>query len=251
MEIKTSDIFKYCPYDIGELIISGQILKFSSPDSFNDPFDCDINLLEFNFSECSQEIKNELELIKKDISKQRDRDMSKEVDKIPLDKIEDIYRRSQLDKINRSSICCFSKNYKNTTMWSHYADNHKGVCLIFDISHENPLIDHRADRLTQGPVDYDNYTPANYLKSKLEGIMKLYLTKSSDWRYEEEFRITIIEESGLFKFHQDFLRGVIFGLRVTDKEIEQFKLICKSHRFNNLVFGRFKKNKLDLKLEDI
>ena len=54
-------IYKYCSYDVGELIVSGQVLKFSNPSSFNDPFDCDINLLEFNFDDCSQEILDDLE----------------------------------------------------------------------------------------------------------------------------------------------------------------------------------------------
>lgn len=27
---------------------------------------------------------------------------------------------------------CFSRSYKNSAMWGHYADKHKGVCLIFN-----------------------------------------------------------------------------------------------------------------------
>ena len=27
---------------------------------------------------------------------------------------------------------CFMKNYHNSSVWGHYADNHKGVCLIFE-----------------------------------------------------------------------------------------------------------------------
>ena len=29
-------------------------------------------------------------------------------------------------------ICCFSFNPKSILMWSHYTNNHKGVCLKFD-----------------------------------------------------------------------------------------------------------------------
>ena len=29
---------------------------------------------------------------------------------------------------------CFSKSFHNSSMWSHYGDGHKGVCLIFDTS---------------------------------------------------------------------------------------------------------------------
>ena len=27
---------------------------------------------------------------------------------------------------------CFAKDYSNSSMWGHYADNHKGVCLVFE-----------------------------------------------------------------------------------------------------------------------
>ncbi len=31
------------------------------------------------------------------------------------------------------SIACFNKNQNNTLMWSHYSENHTGVCLIFSL----------------------------------------------------------------------------------------------------------------------
>ncbi len=249
MEIKDNYIFKYCTYDIGELIVSSQLLKFSNPKSFNDPFDCDINLLEFDFSDRSDEVEEDMKNLKKYSSKMWGQDMSQEIDKIPQDEIENFYKGSQLNKINNSSICCFSKNYKNTTMWSHYADNHKGICLIFDLLKANPFVD--LNLVTQGPVDYKNYTSINYLKSKINGIIKLFLTKSEFWQYEEEYRFIIDKDYGLFKFHHVFFKGVIFGLRVTDFEIERFKMICQRNNFNNTSFARYKKSKLDLILEDL
>ncbi|MCP4551602.1 MAG: DUF2971 domain-containing protein [Bacteroidetes bacterium] len=251
MNIHDTYIFKYCSYDIAEVIVSGQLLKFSRPDSFNDPFDCDIELLQFDFSEANQEIIDDLNKIKKNISEQWGRDMSTEIDKISRSKIEDTYKRSQLDKIRRSSICCFSKDSTNTTMWSHYADNHRGACLIFDLENKKPFIDYPSHRFTQGPVDYDNYTSINYLKSEVEGIVKVFLTKSPDWKYEKEYRFIIFEEHGLFKFSKEFLRGIIFGLRVSDEEILRFKNICQRQGYKDIEFGRFKKEELKLKLEDI
>src|SRR5438552_5198124 len=34
----------------------------------------------------------------------------------------------------RFGVLCFSKNWKNPLLWSHYAEKHKGLCLGFDIS---------------------------------------------------------------------------------------------------------------------
>lgn len=242
-------IYKYCSYDHGELIVSGQVLKFSNPSSFNDPFDCDINLLEFNFDDCSQEILDDLEKIKRDISKTCETDMSKAIDCIPKAKLEEIYKNSQLNKIQKSSICCFSTIFNGTTMWSHYSDNHKGICLIFEPSVKDPFKDFNSDRFTEGTVDYDNYTPVNYLKSKFEGIKKLFLTKSNDWKHENEFRYIIFEDYGFFSFKKEFLKGVIFGLRVKEEDIYRFINICDKKGYADLEFGRFTKEKLLLVLE--
>lgn len=32
----------------------------------------------------------------------------------------------------KAYMVCFSKVFDNSAMWGHYADNHKGICLIFD-----------------------------------------------------------------------------------------------------------------------
>ena len=249
MSLKGTEIFKYCSYDVGELIVSGQILKFSNPSAFNDPFDCDINLLEFDFSECSQEVKTEMENIKQNLSKKWGIDLHKAIDSIPKDKIEEIYKKSQMVKINKSSICCFSTNCQSKTMWSHYADNHKGLCLIFDQTNDNPFLDYSLERFTHGHVNYDNSTTINYLKSKREGIIKLFLTKSTDWKYEGEFRYIVFEDYGFFRFREEFLKGVIFGLKVDENDIYRFIKICKKKGLNDLIFGRFTKNKLDMDFE--
>ena len=31
-------------------------------------------------------------------------------------------------------ILCFSRNWRSPMMWGHYASNHKGLCLGFDVN---------------------------------------------------------------------------------------------------------------------
>lgn len=250
MDIKENYIFKYTSFDTGKLIIDSQTLKFNNPDFFNDPFDCDIDLLDFNFAERSPEIDNDLKKVKESIINESE-NLASEFERIPQKEFERIYKNGQINKINRSSICCFSKNYSKTTMWTHYAKNHEGVCLVFDLSHLDPFIDYEASRFTQGPVDYDNYYPVNYMKSKIEGIRKLFLTKSNDWKYEEEYRYILFDSLDFIKFHKDFLKGVIFGLRVTNEQINDYKRFCLENGLNHLSFAKFKKDSLNLKLQNI
>ncbi len=246
-----NDIFKYTSLEIAESIVCGQLLKFNNPAFFNDPFDCDINLLEFNFNEKSPEIDNDLEIVKTILQREFGEETQSLMRKISDEQINEFYKRSQLEKISRSSICCFSKTFKNTTMWAHYGDNHRGICLNFDLSVDEPFIDFPSERFGKGPVDYGNYSPINYMKSKQTAIEKLFLTKSEDWQYEEEFRFYILEDHGLYRFNKDFLKGIVFGIRVSNDEIERFKKICKQQNFSNIYFKKLIKDKLKIRIEHI
>lgn len=250
MDIKENYIFKYTSFETGKKIINSQSLKFNNPDFFNDPFDCDIDLLEFDFSERSPEIDEDLRKVKQSIIDEA-KDLSNRFDDIPQSEFERIYKNNQINKIKRSSICCFSKNHSKTTMWTHYAEDHKGVCLVFDLSHPVPFIDYEANRFTQGPVDYENYYPINYMKSKTEGIKRLFLTKSNDWNYEEEYRYILFDRKDFIKFYKNFLKGVIFGLKVTDNQINDFKKLCLENGLVNLSFSKFKKDRLKLELQNV
>lgn len=66
-------------------------------------------------------------------------------------------------------------------MWSHYADNHRGICLEFDTA--NPLFSEAL-----GVVYCSEYP--RWLPHEMERIaFEMLLTKAEDWKYEREFRI--------------------------------------------------------------
>lgn len=124
-------------------------------------------------------------------------------------------------------VGCFSELddevvLKKIQMWSHYADNHKGFCVEYDIS---PLIgesttkmndydfyDSRDEYLAERvsavikgglfPVIYSsqrvNFPVTKLYKSKIqdltnfnEAIYKSFIIKSTNWSYEKEWRIII------------------------------------------------------------
>ena len=121
MKLRDFEILKYASYKNAEKIVRGQSLKFSNPESFNDPFDCNIDLLQFNYEEVSTDVLSDICELKKLIPQN-----------IPSELLLEAYKHSQLEKIRRSSICCFSMRYDVSTMWAHYADDHNGVSLVFD-----------------------------------------------------------------------------------------------------------------------
>lgn len=109
-------------------------------------------------------------------------------------------------------ITCFS-NFSddqelgiNTTMWSHYADNHKGFCIKYSLKLNE--LKHK-DLILCGlyPVIYTAKTPtisprelmkSNFLNDKLQlnksiqkTVLKSFITKSRFWNYEKEWRLII------------------------------------------------------------
>jgi|GEM_PF-1182278 len=248
--MENREIFKYCPYKNGLEILSSQSLKFTNPMEFNDPFEFDINLLKFDFNDLEPDIKKDYESIKNNYVQQYGQGIETFIESIPKHKLEESYKKSQLDKISRSSVCCFSKEKKNIVLWAHYADQHNGVCLIFDVLSTEPFHNHANYVISQGPVIYEsygNYQPSNYLKDKLVGISKLLFTKSKDWEYENEYRYQMLDNGGFIRFNNAFLKGIIFGLRVSD--IDKTNFISAAEQMGYLELNYFHVEKKQLKLE--
>ena len=97
-------------------------------------------------------------------------------------------------------VASFTEKNDNLTMWSHYADNHKGVCLEFSIRRLDKKI------FNEGifPVRYENELPNaldflfNSLKSGKApsyGVLSLFcaMHKLDSWSYEEEWRSISME----------------------------------------------------------
>ncbi|NOQ28097.1 MAG: DUF2971 domain-containing protein [Bacteroidales bacterium] len=240
-KLAESYIYKYTSYDIGELIICSQLLKFNSSQFFNDPFDSDIDLLYFDFNQIGEDVEADLQKLR----------TRADIDNIPIDILTKAYKNTQKRKVNASSICCFSKSFKNTVMWAHYSDNHNGVCFIFDRDCKEPFSNFKLDRFSYGEVDYNNYSAINYLTSKFEGMKKIYFTKSADWAYEEEYRYVLKEKRGYIKFNKEYLKGIIFGLNVKEENILRIKSVCEKNKYSNLLFGQFKKKNLKMELFEI
>ena len=246
MNKKNTLIFKYCNFDSAEKIVTTRAIKFSNPGSFNDPFDCDLDLLEFKFDGACEEVKAEVETMKSKLISEHGDSIKEAMESLHPELLEELYKKSAMDKIERSRVCCFSKKMDNTIMWSHYADKHNGICLIFDLECEDPFTKYPPNKITQGYVSYDSYKPYNYLQSKVDGIRNLFLTKSGDWEYEDEYRYIILDGHEMQEFKPEFLNGIIFGVTVRNEQIVSFKKLCSENNLSHLKFYKCEKRKLDI-----
>lgn len=106
--------------------------------------------------------------------------------------------------IENIGIISLTETPRNLLMWSHYADQHKGIC----IGYKSNLLDHMADRshpslpvafkpqkINYDNCRYDRYTDIfngmDMIELRKNIVMKSLLTKGDDWIYEKEHRCII------------------------------------------------------------
>jgi hypothetical protein len=127
--------------------------------------------------------------------------------------------------LERWRVFCLTPHPDMSLMWSHYADKHRGVCLEFDARH--------AVIGNAWQVQYSDALPMlDILALTGESAFRILVTKSPDWRYENEYRILArdgeaYEVAPLPITHNDFLSlpagaltAVIAGCRANFDEIK-------------------------------
>ena len=250
-------------------IVNGRIFM-SSPLNMNDPFDS-CSLLENNkptvyvhdkeiYKERFKEIldKNTFNKIFKDdnwFEKLTESVASKYVSLEEIDEakekalktlmqgIEDI--NSEINEtINRTyRFGCFTQSKTNLPMWNHYANGHKGVCLEYDTTEINNIININV----LFPVKYVDKLPdgISLMKAQDELRMEYFLMhKLRDWSYENECR-SIYNIGFWYKdpsevSYEILKKGasiyfalpskVYLGAKISDFDEEQIRKWCSEHR---------------------
>ena len=175
-------LYKY--YEIKKFLpklLSGETLKFSCPFDFNDPFES---------RSCYQ-------LDSSDEGRRFIREMVNRRYTNPSLKISEARRiekrfRTPLalednelanEVIRRVGVCCFSEAKDSILMWSHYGNEHKGICIGFDTS--------KSLFQLAWKVKYREEFPIVRRPTDGEDVLleKTLLTKAACWSYEKEWRI--------------------------------------------------------------
>lgn len=160
------NIYKYFSLERGTNFLNLPLMRISTSNSLNDPF--------------------ESEYARSD-----------------LKAIEEIYRKkyenhwqAYLKKFQDYGIISLTTNNNNNLlMWSHYADEHKGIVIGFDINENNPSdffytpttcrfekVKYSQSRQFEGIINENN----------LDEVKLHYsILKSNEWNYESEYRFIL------------------------------------------------------------
>ncbi|WP_321468238.1 DUF2971 domain-containing protein [Halarcobacter sp.] len=217
-------------------IFEDKTLRFSSPIEFNDPFEFKYSIKNLNPSESSElnEIVNCLNT-------------------------NDKLHYATLDYSLKSiGTLCLSGEKDNILMWSHYSDNHRGIVLELDAEHDffkNKLNNYELKILPYG-LKKVNYVEDRLIFEDLSAFMdeKFYLTKNIIWKYEDEYRMTIlldeVDDSNKYniKFPTNLIKAVYLGINIDNKDIEYIKEIKNNEEWKHIKVYQFKPDNKEYKL---
>ena len=101
------------------------------------------------------------------------------------------YKREMAEKFG---ILCFSRNWRNPVLWSHYADRHTGMCLGFEVR-DTLLMDIIYTETRPVLTDGNTLKPGDLSPQVAERLLS---TRFRDWSYEDEVRVFLrLEERDL------------------------------------------------------
>lgn len=120
---------------------------------------------------------------------------------------------SELRRHYERGICCFSTTYSSPLLWSHYGDQHRGICIGYGLNRrpkpEMHGVVYGGSRSVRTSVLIDALVKEEpNAKKKLD--QDVLLRKARGWNYEKEYRLLGVQGD------QDsplLLKEVTFGLR--------------------------------------
>lgn len=233
-EYKIHHFYKYRPINESTIkLLTNHELYFASPLSFNDPFDCKVDFI--YEPKCKADW---IKWIKGNNWSIEKKEKAMAYLNYDTDKFSNTIK-SSIDKrklVESFGITCFTTLNDNILMWSHYADQHYGICLGFKTKiQENSIGIEFEEPLNYYPafkVDYDSGFPftINLLADEQNEYVKFFISKHNDWKYEKEYRFILDENNYLkrnFKFKKSTLDEVIFGIRVSESNKNLIKNIIR------------------------
>lgn len=180
LEDAPNKLYKYCGTDDYVLAsLSNNTIWFSQITNLNDPFEFDVFVDTKACAEFNAKIGGGLSVVNQ-----------MRLEHIIKENLADLKNIFQ-DGKRLMGVTCFSEVFDSILMWSHYGQNHSGICIEYDLLGMNEELSY-----SPVPVLYKNTFPSltrfdiqNPESSVEEVYIRSMLVKSKDWSYEKEWRV--------------------------------------------------------------
>lgn len=215
-----------------EELLSG-VAFLPSPTDFNDPFDC----LPVPVTPKTREEMNStgaafIERMVKAVEDEEPAEMRLflrlALENMTPEKLHELVRQSIADEMQQLGVFCMAENHTNVLMWSHYANNHRGIALRFETARQaegglHPLV----------KVQYQKGRPQmrRFFEDAplIESVMAL-CTKADFWAYEQEWRlIGSTNAHSKLRFDPSVITGLIFGAKILPADEEWLREKLAGH----------------------
>jgi len=232
---KVRTLYKYRAFDANTLaLLVNREVYFADPARLNDPYDCQVSvtaaidaaIVEVN-KETGKNIRGKLEKVKK---------------------LSDILAKMEAD--TRSvGVLSLTQDPLNALMWSHYADEHRGICIGFRLSpaiteynevnmiigtsechycSSNPFLDFFLEFVqSEDLMTWSDFWPS---------ILSLgMVSKAEPWRHENEVRVLRKDPGAVLFQHHDLLE-IIFGMRTDERARKTIKNILSGGNWSHVKY---------------
>lgn len=135
---------------------------------------------------------------------------------------------------------CLSSSNKINSLWAHYANNHDGICIEYDVKKcDNDYLKDLCFKIEYVEKSDNTKDIKNHFKENaydLNLMLKPFLRKSIEWNYEKEWRIVLpenaINQNGGFEPYKPYIKflkptKVYLGLNITERNENSIRKICK------------------------
>jgi len=260
--------YKYRSFNaLSERMLTHNELFLSSPRRFNDPLDCklppsyekgtyeqiynkNLEYLEITFPYLnSKERKIQAKRLSKEMYRNRN-------DQSRLKSFRQEIIKSLCDSYG---IFSMSSSCNNKLMWSHYANSHSGFCVGLDGTKLFRFIDEYSFKhkvlLRIDKVLYQKEYPVinPYSMNEMEMFLSILLSKSTDWKYEQEYRLICAGHTDLkLIINPDLIATVLLGAMIErSNEEKMIKLLSNRSKRVLLFKGFYKEESFDLDFKKI
>ena len=150
------------------------------------------------------------------------------------------------NNVGEMGIGSFSLSNNETLLWSHYADDHRGVALRYDFP--KAFLDNENEILGVSAVSYAPNAISDWLTENAHlyrddhrefiiGLLKkVLMSKAPAWEHEQEARI-VRPKSGVFALPRGTLTHVIFGLQTSQQDQKVVRSLVDKY-YDGVRFGR-------------
>ena len=194
---KTADkLYKYYSLNLNNIdSLFRNYFYLANPGDFNDPFDCNVNLVE---------------------------------DVTNLEQLKTVKRNNY----KNVGVTSFSETIDNHLMWAHYTDNYNGFVLEFEGNGINVKMPRETfEKQTLTRVIYPE-KPVKIKKDYPFALHYVLTTKFKQWAYEKEWRIIteLIKNVRTIEYYPEIVKAIYIGHKIPDNNKNIYELILEIQR---------------------